>query len=125
MRRRLRRIGCNDAAFHEGENIMTDSNKKPTDRAFVVKNFTDKEGKEKGRWLEIGSVWPHKDGKGFDVQLEADALQSGLTNRSPRRPILSPPNRLSPLPGYPAGAFFHHQRSFSHDEAQISSGFFV
>jgi hypothetical protein len=21
--------------------------------------------------FEIGSVWPHKDGKGFDVQLEA------------------------------------------------------
>lgn len=46
-------------------------NKKPTHRAFVVKPFTDKDGKEKGRWLEIGSVWTHDDGKGFEVRLEA------------------------------------------------------
>ncbi len=49
---------------------MSDS-KKPTHRAFVVKTFTDKGGKEKTRWLDIGSVWPHHDGKGFDVMLEA------------------------------------------------------
>jgi hypothetical protein len=30
-----------------------------------------KDGVEKSRWLEIGSVWPHSDGKGFDVRLEA------------------------------------------------------
>jgi hypothetical protein len=51
-------------------NIMTDS-KKPTHRAFIVKSFTDKAGKEKSRWLDIGSVWTHRDGKGFDVNLEA------------------------------------------------------
>jgi hypothetical protein len=54
----------------QGENTMTD-NKKPTHRAFIVKKFTDKEGTEKSRWLDIGGVWTHRDGKGFDVNLEA------------------------------------------------------
>jgi hypothetical protein len=36
-----------------------------------VKKFTDKAGKEQTRWLDIGSVWSHRDGKGFDVSLEA------------------------------------------------------
>jgi len=46
-------------------------NKKPTHRAFIVKTFTDPKGNEKNRWLDIGSVWTHRDGKGFDVSLEA------------------------------------------------------
>ena len=38
---------------------------KPTHRAYVV-STPNKEG-EKAFWTEIGSVWPHKNGKGFDV----------------------------------------------------------
>jgi hypothetical protein len=38
---------------------------KPTHRAFVVS--TPKKEGEKGIWREIGAVWPHKNGKGFDV----------------------------------------------------------
>lgn len=49
---------------------MTESNKKPTHRAYVVKKF-GKAGEEKSRWLQIGSVWTHKDGKGFEVTLDA------------------------------------------------------
>ena len=67
---------------------MTD-NKKPTHRAFIVKKFTDKDDKEKSRWLDIGSVWTHRDGKGFDVNLRlcrpTDGSSFGSTNRSPRR----------------------------------------
>lgn len=44
----------------------TTTGKKPTHTAYVVR-----EGKEKGRWLEVGAAWPHKDGKGFDVVLSA------------------------------------------------------
>ena len=40
---------------------------KPTHRAYVVIN---REGSEKGTWREIGAVWGHKDGKGFDVVLD-------------------------------------------------------
>jgi hypothetical protein len=46
-------------------------NRKPTHCAFIVKSFTDKEGKDKSRWLDIGGVWTHRDGKGFDVTLDA------------------------------------------------------
>lgn len=37
--------------------------KRPTHRAYIAR--------EKGRWLEIGAAWLHKDGKGFRVKLEA------------------------------------------------------
>jgi hypothetical protein len=64
----------------QGEKTMTDS-KKPTHRAFIVKKFTDKEGTEKSRWLDIGSVWTHRDGKGFDVNLEALPLDGRIVIR--------------------------------------------
>ena len=38
---------------------------KPTYRAYAVS--TPKKPGEKGFWREIGAVWPHKNGKGFDV----------------------------------------------------------
>jgi hypothetical protein len=39
--------------------------RKPTHRAYFVRG----EG-EAARWLELGAVWTHKDGKGFDVVLD-------------------------------------------------------
>jgi hypothetical protein len=69
---------------------MTDS-KKPTHRAFIVKKFNDKEGTEKSRWLDIGSVWTQRDGKGFDVNLEAVR-----TSQDPRR---SPFSKFRPAAG--------------------------
>ena len=59
---------------------MSDS-KKPTHRAFIVKKFTDKDDKEKSRWLDIGSVWTHGDGKGFEVKLEALPLDGRIVIR--------------------------------------------
>ena len=41
---------------------------RPTHRAYMVK---DKAGSDKGRWIEIGAAWLHKDGKGFRVKLDA------------------------------------------------------
>jgi hypothetical protein len=39
---------------------------KPTHTAYVVKD--PKEGTDgKAMWREVGAVWPHKNGKGFDV----------------------------------------------------------
>ena len=29
-----------------------------------------KRGHEKGPWLEIGAAWPHRDGKGYGVNLD-------------------------------------------------------
>jgi len=38
---------------------------KPTHRAYVVS--TPKKDGDKGIWREVGAVWPHKNGNGFDV----------------------------------------------------------
>ena len=73
---------------------MTDS-KKPTHRAFIVKKFNDKEGTEKSRWLDIGSVWTHRDGKGFDLNLEAVPLD-GRHRHSARRTEVLDANRVTP-----------------------------
>lgn len=38
---------------------------KPSHRAYVV--TTPKKGGDKGFWREVGVVWPHKSGNGYDV----------------------------------------------------------
>ena len=38
---------------------------KPTHIAYVVTKSA-KEG-SKGNWTEVGAVWPHKNGEGFDL----------------------------------------------------------
>jgi len=43
---------------------------KPTHTAYAVRNF-EKDGKQDSQWLKIGAAWPHKDGKGFDLNLDA------------------------------------------------------
>ena len=45
------------------------SNRKPTHRAFSVRNYEGKDGQGKAHWTDIGAVWTHKDGKGFDLTL--------------------------------------------------------
>jgi hypothetical protein len=48
---------------------------KPTHIAYVVKDA--KEGSDKpGIWRRVGSVWPHKNGNGFDVVI-ADQISVG------------------------------------------------
>ena len=45
-------------------------NSKPTHVAYSVRNF-DKEGQSDASWLKVGVAFAHKDGKGFDVTLDA------------------------------------------------------
>ena len=64
---------------------MTDTNtnqatgsKAPSDIAYHV---SDREG-GKGFFTRIGAAWPHKDGKGFNIQLEVlMPLDSRITLR--------------------------------------------
>jgi hypothetical protein len=51
--------------------------KAPTHIAYTVR---DREG-EKGFWVRIGSVWPHNDGKGFSVQLDALPIDGRIAIR--------------------------------------------
>ncbi len=39
---------------------------KPTHKAYVVTKLKEESG-GKSIWHEIGAVWPHKNGKGFDI----------------------------------------------------------
>jgi hypothetical protein len=48
---------------------------KPTHRAYVVSK--PREGEEKGFWHEVGSVWPHKTGNGFDLVIYEGISVSG------------------------------------------------
>jgi hypothetical protein len=59
---------------------MTDSKNAPSARAYTVR-----EGSTKGNkafWTRIGSAWLHKDGKGFNVQLDALPVDGRLVVRA-------------------------------------------
>ena len=49
--------------------------------AYIVRNYTDKDGKEHSRWTDVGGVWPHKKGNGFDVALIALPVDGRLSIR--------------------------------------------
>lgn len=51
--------------------------KAPSHVAYQVR---DREGK-KGFWTRIGSAWPHADGNGFNIQIEAMPLDGRITLR--------------------------------------------
>lgn len=53
--------------------------KAPTHVAYQVKN---REGK-KAIWTRIGSAWPHSDGEGFNIQLDAVPVDGKITLRVP------------------------------------------
>jgi type IV secretory pathway TraG/TraD family ATPase VirD4 len=59
---------------NKGEHIV--SSKQPSHRAFVVTE--PKQGSDqKGRWYEVGVIWPHKSGKGFDLVVHPGISVSG------------------------------------------------
>ena len=50
--------------------------KAPTHIAYQVR-----EGSQKGYFSRIGAAWPNKDGKGFNIQLDAVPLDGRITLR--------------------------------------------
>ncbi|MBS0448496.1 MAG: hypothetical protein JSR59_21450 [Proteobacteria bacterium] len=49
---------------------------KPTHRAYIVES-TPEGSERKSRWTEVGAVWPHRSGHGFDLVLPAGLAVSG------------------------------------------------
>ena len=49
---------------------------KPTHIAYVVKDAKEDSDK-RGIWRRVGSVWPHKNGNGFDVVIDEQISVSG------------------------------------------------
>jgi hypothetical protein len=52
------------------------STKTPSHVAYQVRD-----GKDKGYFTRIGVAWPHKDGKGFNIQINAVPLDGKITLR--------------------------------------------
>ncbi|MCC7390171.1 MAG: hypothetical protein IT431_15540 [Phycisphaerales bacterium] len=55
----------------------TTNTKTPSHTAYQVR---DREGK-KGFWTRIGSAWPHADGNGFNIQIDAVPLDGRIVLR--------------------------------------------
>jgi hypothetical protein len=55
------------------------STRAPTHVAFHVRDTKD----GKGFWTRIGSAWAHKDGKGFNIQLDVMPLDGCIKLRVP------------------------------------------
>lgn len=54
----------------------TAASKSPSHIAYQVRD-----GKDKGYFTRIGAAWPHKDGNGFNIQLDAVPLDGRITLR--------------------------------------------
>ena len=65
----------NQQPSHKGQN----GGNLPTHAAYHVRDTKD----GKGFWTRIGSAWAHKDGKGFNIQVDVVPLDGRITIRLP------------------------------------------
>ena len=56
---------------------------KPTFIAYQVEDGGQSEDTSKGHWTEVGAAWPHKDGKGYSINLRAHPVDGRLVLREP------------------------------------------
>jgi hypothetical protein len=60
---------------------------KPSHSAYIVIEAKEGSDKKKAQWFEIGTVWSHGDGKGFDVVIPAGVTVTGrITCRKRKEP---------------------------------------
>lgn len=50
--------------------------KQPTHRAYLVPE-TESDAAKKSHWVEVGAVWPHSNGNGFNLVLPAGLAVTG------------------------------------------------
>lgn len=60
---------------------MTDETQPTASKAPTHIAYQVRDGKEKGFFTRIGAAWPHKDGKGFNIQLDCMPLDGSITLR--------------------------------------------
>lgn len=53
--------------------------------SFVAYTVKDRGPEKSAAWTRVGAAWEHRDGKGFDVQLEATPVDGRVTLREQRR----------------------------------------
>ena len=61
------------AFIHSNQKGDYNMTNQPTHHVYHV---TEKQVGDKGYWTKIGAVWPHKGGKGFNVELELIPVSS-------------------------------------------------
>jgi hypothetical protein len=66
------------------EQVTNSAETKPVGKApsHIAYSVTEREGK-KSKWREIGVVFPHGDGKGFDILYDVIPLFGRITVRMP------------------------------------------
>lgn len=52
-------------------------NTRPSHRAYVIEDPEGDESEQRGFWTRVGSAWPHKDGKGLNIQIVPNVAVSG------------------------------------------------
>jgi len=48
---------------------------------FNIKKYNGRDGDERSFWTKIGAAFPHKDGKGFNVEIDLLPIDGKLTLR--------------------------------------------
>jgi hypothetical protein len=71
------------------------SNSKPTHKAYVVNQVKDpaKPNNFTSYWREVGAVWPHKNGNGFDITIYDGLAVSGRIVCTEPKPKEEPPKQ--------------------------------
>ena len=67
---------------YNNKNKKTNDKQGPALVAFHVREAKD--GKGKGFWTRIGAAWPHEDGEGFNVQIDAMPINGKIVLRTPK-----------------------------------------
>jgi hypothetical protein len=77
--------------------------KRPSHLAYVV--IEPKEGSEKkAHWMQVGSIWPHKNGSGFDLVIPAGISVAGRIVCTPTKQPDEAPGSAEDLSDGPARA---------------------
>ncbi len=65
---------------------MKNMENKPTHYVYhIIERTQDASDEKTGFWTKIGAAWPHKDGKGFTVSIDAIPLNGRLILREPQQ----------------------------------------
>jgi hypothetical protein len=62
---------------HQRKHRKKGMNARPSHRAYVIEDAEGEQPEQKGFWTRIGSAWPHKDGKGLNIQIIPGIAVSG------------------------------------------------
>jgi hypothetical protein len=74
--------GANGAASQPKGKVMSEPTKQPTLAAYTIRKY--KQGNDdKQQWTRIGHAFPHKDGQGYDIVLQALPVDGRVILRKP------------------------------------------